>query len=331
MPAATIDPALELPVEVVEVVAIYARHVFDVRHLARGVYTIGDHPRASFPLLSCGSPDQEPFPLIGWIAGAIHLRFTADMHGELALGHERSSLDALITSGRATASDGAFTLALAPGERAVINIGTVCFALRCVPAARRPAYSSGFRWEWRTHALVMFMLLGALLLIAQRQPHFAEGLEFDEWPEDLRFVGFVARPTAPETVHDRIAMPPPRPPADGQPRNIGEQGKQGKPTATPKRGRIAIARRPAPIHVLPRRFNPDEQQQQGGLLGMHRSDLGYFLASPYGWRYHPSDLAARDLWGRRGRSEGEAHGVGGLGFRGTGRSGGGDWYALGSL
>ncbi len=321
--SATLDPALELPVHVVEVVAVYAGRVFDVRHFARGAYTVGDDPRASFPLIASMLAGSVRFPLVCRRAGVIVLRFTADMHGVLAGGDERSSLDELITSGRATAIDGAFTVALLADEHAVVNVGAVSFALRSVPAARRPAFSSGLRWEWWTHALVMFMVLGTLLLMAQRRPNLIGDVGSDAWPAEPRFVGFVHRPRAEETVRDRIALPPPRPPADGESRHSGERGKQGKPFTRSTQGRLAIARRPGPSGFHTRNFNPEEVQVHGGLLGLYESRLGYFLVSPHGGAHRKSELAARELWGRRGRREGEARGVGGLGVRGTGRGGGG--------
>jgi hypothetical protein len=331
MPDATIDPELELPVAVAEIVALYASSVFDVRHFARGAYTVGDARGVSFPLLSSVLPDPSWFPLVRWHAGAIALRFTADMDGELIEGHKHSSLNALIASGRAAAIDGAFTVTLAPGDRAEIAVEAVTFQLRTVPAARRPAFSSGFRWEWRSHALVMFMLLGTLLLLAHHRPNLAEGFVFDEWPEDMRFVGFILRPRAVETVRDRIALPPPRPPADGQSKTIRERGTQGKPTAKSEDGHFAVARRSAPAPSHTRQFSPDvEEHHPGGMLGLYRSRLGYFLVSGDTWLDRPSDLEEVDIWGRRGPELGEAHGLGGRGTRGTGRDGG-SWYAMGAL
>src|SRR5688500_15242452 len=130
-PAPTIDPEFELPASVAEVVALYARTVYDVRHFAHGSYTVGDAPLVSFPLLSQVPPDPHRFPLAHWHDGAIALRFTADMRGELVEPGRRSSLDELIASGRATPIDGAFTVALAPGDTAVIGFEDVRFELRC--------------------------------------------------------------------------------------------------------------------------------------------------------------------------------------------------------
>ncbi|HEY0138825.1 MAG TPA: hypothetical protein VGB85_32290, partial [Nannocystis sp.] len=76
---------------VAEIVAIYAGLVFDVRHCARGCYTIGDGPLVSFPLLSQALPDPSCFPLVRREGGATWLHFTVDMRGELVEAAGRSS------------------------------------------------------------------------------------------------------------------------------------------------------------------------------------------------------------------------------------------------
>ena len=330
MPHVTVDPELELPTPAAEVVVVYAGRVFDVRHFERGAYTVGDAPQASFPLLSAVLPDPDRFPLIGCHAGAIALRFTADMRGELAEDHASSSLAALIASGRATPIDGAFTLALAPGSRAVVHIDAVRFELRNVPAARPIVHSGRFRWDWWPHALAIFVLLATLLLIAQRQPAIPDSQELDEWPEAMHFVGYFNRPPAAEAVRDRVTLPRSRPPANPLPLHADEAGALGKPSSRAKHRQFAVAELEPPTRPHTEHFNPDPDPQQGGLLGLQWSCRGSYLTSRYVWRERASDRSERDRWGRSGRREGEAYGIGGLGFTGTGRGAGG-WRIEGTV
>lgn len=136
---------------VAEIVAIYAGLVFDVRHFARGCYTIGDGPLVSFPLLSPALPDPGCFPLVRCEGDATWLHFTVDMRGELVEVTGRSSFDVLIASGRARPVDGAFTVELAPGARAEIRVEAVTFVLRRVPPARDPARAQGLDRYWGSH------------------------------------------------------------------------------------------------------------------------------------------------------------------------------------
>ncbi len=166
MTAAAIDPA-EFEVQgscVVEVVATYAGLVFDARHCAHG-YTVGDGPRASFPLLSLALPDPHCFPLMRRDDGATWLRFTADMRGGVDEVAGRSSLDMLIASGRAVPVDGAFTLELAPGASAEIRIEAVSFSLREVPQAACDR-STGFERRWWPRVGLMSVVLGAACYVA---------------------------------------------------------------------------------------------------------------------------------------------------------------------
>lgn len=319
MPAATIDPECELPAVVAEVVACYARTIYDVRHFAHGSYTVGDAPRVSFPLLSAVPPDPLRFPLADWHDGALVVRFTADMRGELVEADRRSSLDELIASGRAAPIDGAFALAIGPHDRAVIAVDAVTFELRSVPAARPPAYASGFRWDWWRHALAMLLLLAVLMALAFHQPRIADAIHREQWPETTAFVGYVMSPHEIETVRDRPRLPPPRRTGIGQPNHDGESGVMGKPSAKARRGHAAVARRPPPADSHAYRFNPDLDTQGGDHIGLYGSWPGHFVVSPHGLVEQPSDDMDFDLWaGFRGAPR-ESYGIGGLGARDTGR------------
>lgn len=307
--------------DVAEVVAIYARTVFDVRHCAHGSYTVGDAQQVSFPMISSVLPDPHSFPLVRWQAGSIALRFTADMRGELVEGARRSSLHELIASGRALPIDGAFTIELAPGARGVIALDDITFELRSVPAARRPARFTGFDLGWWPHVLGTLIVLGILMLFAEMSLAPIDTIERDEAPITSGSRSETADPYAPRTTRTRHAAPP-RPTGDGASTPPGDSGLLGDPRTTTHHLLAIATRRPLGAAG---RFDPAIGPVLDRPFGRSSLPTGHFLAT------HDSDLDLAggrdpdDQWGRDGDVSGAGHGVGGLGDRDTGRGAAGSW------
>lgn len=306
---------------VAEVVVTYANTVFAVCHVGGDPFTIGETSRASFVVLT-----REPrLPLVRCRDGAVALRFTAGMRGELAQNGRTLSLTDLIAARRTTALGAVHELELAPDARATITVGAVAFEIRGVAPGRDLARRAALvDRALPPHLAAAAFIIFTLMFLAFRAAPGSDAIEFDVVPDELRFLGYFAGPEAIEVdrVHRKV---PPRP---GERRGTseyrGENGRLGQPTAKQRRGRFTL--RGPTTDLYARNFNPDPSLVLSSLLGACFGDLGGYAAVPHAELHDPNHADEHDHWGARNREPWPSYGVGGLGTRSTGRSAGGHSY-----
>jgi hypothetical protein len=215
--------------------------------------------------------------------------------------------------------------------------GQVCFVLRGLAiSVRRVTREAappppkldvrGHRWTL-VSAAVYGVMLGSLFF-APPTGHGMVSLD-DLGQDNLRLVktALMAAAAEPEPHPVDIAAGPSG--SEEGARAQGQEGKAGKPGASPTNKRYGVEDR-GPDKALPRE-QLMEVARNAGILGTLAALGGSVSApsSPYG-SATPSGYDAVDAMGALfGGQVGENEGYGGLGLRGSGRSGGGD--ALGTI
>ena len=309
---------------VAEVVVTYANTVFAVSHVGDDTYTIGESSRASF-LVATRAPR---FPLVRCRDGAVALRFTAGMRGELAQDGRTSSLAALIAERRTTALGDVHELALTPDAHATITVGAVGFAVRGVPPGRDLSQRAGLiDRALPPHLAAAALVILTLMFLAFRVPRLGDAIELDIIADEPRFLGYFAGPEAIETDRARLKIQP----RSGERRGLsdfrGENGRLGQPTAKAKRGRFTL--RGPTTDLYTRNFDPAPPVVPTSIFGWQYGDLGGFAALPHARPLDPNHDDELDYWGARHREPWPSYGVGGLGTRDIGRSAGGRSYVGG--
>lgn len=303
---------------VAEIVVTYADTVFAVSHVGDATYTIGESARASF-LVATRAPR---FPLVRCRDGAVALRFTAGMRGELVQEGRTSSLAALIAERRTTALGDVHELALTPDAHATITVGAVDFAVRGVAPGRDLSQRAALidRALPPYLAAAAFVIL-TLMFLAFRVPRLGDAIELDIITDEPRFLGYFAGPEAIETDRARLKTPP----RSGERRGLsdfrGENGRLGQPTAKAKRGRLTL--RGPTTDLYTRNFEPGPSIVPTSIFGWQHGDFGGFAALPYASPLDPNNDDEHDSWAARHREVISSYGVGGVGTRDTGRSAGG--------
>lgn len=305
---------------VAEVVVTYADTVFAVRHVGGDPFTIGESPDASFVVLT-----REPrLPLVRCRDGAVALRFTAGMRGELVHDGRTRSLADVLAARRTTAVGAVHELELAPGAHATIAVGAVGFAVRGVPPGRDLAQRAALvDRALPPHLAAAAFVILTLMFLAFRAAPGSDAIAFDVVPDEPRFVGYFAGPEATEPERERLRIPRRSGARAGLGEFNGEPGRLGQPTATAKRGRFTL-RGPA-TDVYTRNFHPERPRPQS-LLGVRDGDLGGYAAVPHVQHQAARHTDEQDLWGGRHRKAMPSYGTVGLGTHGTWYGAGGSWY-----
>lgn len=300
----------------VEVVAVFAGTVVDVQHVGRAgwrAYTIGEGPRAAFPV-ACGA---SAFPLVRsdglWV-----LRFAAGTAGDVEISGQRVALAALIADGRARADEGVYRWPLDAGGRCRVRHGAVTFWIRVVPRETTRVAYDGVPRPGLAYNAGAFAVLGGLLALTLLVPDTRALRLFETADAEARFVGYLYK----ESVTPREA---PRYEAEqagedtvaGAP-HAGPDGATGQPSAPRRATRVALKGPGSAIPRLARTFDPERAARAAGILGLMDGDGGLRAVGgldTYG------DAAASVWGGLTGGEIGEGLGVGGLGLVGTGDGG----------
>lgn len=325
-----VDPReVEIPdgTPVAQVVALWNRTVFDVRHVGQGkgdeaasqTYTVGEGEDAHFPLSGDGLPDPAGFPLVQRDARGITVRTTAAMHGLVRQGGTTWQPLRQFTD-----AQGCVSLPL--GAEARITIGDATFHICAVPPGRHvDSRTPADRPFWVSNGLSA-VGLGTLLALSQLVPSEASALTLDDVLSDARYVGYHDVPDEQEEEEAIDTDDARDEDAGGQgQRHAGSEGKMGNPKEKATSGVYAMKGPRDALPTMARQFDPELAAREVGILGVMQSMPGHFLASPTAMNAFAVGNDDEDVWGGfTGDQIAASHGVGGLGLVGTGRGGGGN-------
>ena len=273
-----------------------------------------DLPAGTFPLVRSTGTDYE-------------LTFTTKMKGDVTIDGQTQSLEQVIGSGRAHASNvvgGAFAFAIPVGARAKVDVGQNTFLISSVPPPRTYPNPVTVDWGQQSYTAATALLFGIFLGIIYSIPPDPKSLSLDAFMNDQRFAKFLIKPPEEKDEIPEWLKKKSEDEAGGKgKRHKGEEGKMGKKTSKNKAGLYAL-KGPADNkdpHLA--KQLAEEAAQKAGVLGMLKSNEGSHLASIFG-RDSALGTDASDVLGSLvGTAVGEANGAGGLGLVGSGKGGGG--------
>ncbi len=300
----------------VEVVAVFAGSVVDVQHVGRAGwrdYTIGEGPRAAFPV-ACGA---SAFPLVR-ADGLWVLRFAGGTAGDVEISGQLVALTELIADGRARADEGVYRWPLAAGGRCRVRHGAVTFWIRVVTRETTRVAYDGVPRPGLAYNAGAFVVLGGLLALTFLVPDTRALQLFEDAEAEARFVGYLIKESvrvreepryaAEQAGEDTVAGAP----------HEGPAGALGLPSAPRRATRVALKGSGSEIPRLARTFDPERAARAAGILGLMDGDGGL---SAVGGLDTYGDAAASVWGGLTGAEIGERYGVGGLGLVGTGDGG----------
>jgi len=300
----------------VEVVAVFAGTIVDVQHVGRAGwrdYTIGEGPRAAFPV-ACGA---SAVPLVR-ADGQWVLRFAAGTAGDVEISGRRVALAALIADGRARADDGVYRWPLAAGGRCLVRHGAVTFWIRVVPRETIKVAYDGVQRPGLAYNAGAFAVLGGLLALTFLVPDTRALQLFDTADAEARFVGYLFKESLTPREEPRYAAELAGEDTVAGAPHAGPDGALGRPSAPRRATRVALKGSGMEIPRLARSFDPERAARAAGILGLMDGDGGLSAVGglePYG------DASASVWGGLTGAEIGERYGVGGLGLVGTGGGG----------
>ena len=289
-------------------------------------FTVGTDPHVVFNV----SADDLPagtFPLVRSTGTDYELTFTSKMKGDVTIDGQTQSLEQVIGSGRAHASNvvgGAFAFAIPVGARAKVDVGQNTFLVSSVPPPREYPNPVTVDWGQQSYTAATALVFGIFLGIIYSIPPDPKSLSLDAFMNDQRFAKFLIKPPEEKDEIPEWLKKKSEDEAGGKgKRHKGEEGKMGKKTSKNKAGLYAL-KGPADNkdpHLA--KQLAEEAAQKAGVLGMLKSNEGSHLASIFG-RDSALGTDASDVLGSLvGTAVGEANGAGGLGLVGSGKGGGG--------
>lgn len=341
-----------------EVVASYQGTVLDVQHLRPGTgsgrYTVGEGDRASFaaPPVDLLTPEGFELARIGR-GGACWIRFTADMHGQIAAKGRRYTLQEWMAAGWTVVEDGAHGTTLPPGARCVLRHGELTFHLAAVESPIAPTSRPEFDRPFWSICAATFAVLTSLLVLAHFAAPPAAHLDLEEHAHANRFVGYFraadtvrkpkpTRPSRPRaertpTPESPAATPtrrtPPQPTAERQPltepssqapTTASTTGRRARGTSKPIRsqdsasllGRGGIA---SAAYLMKRGDGPIERARRAGIIAY--VDTTPLVDNEYAGAFSP-DVDDRAMWEAQKAIDPTTRSVAGLDLIGKGRGGG---------
>jgi len=289
-------------------------------------FTVGTDPDVVFNVSAEDLP-AGTFPLVRSTGTDYELTFTAKMKGDVTIDGVTQSLEQVIGSGRAHASNvvgGAFAFSIPVGARAKVDVGQNTFLVSSVPPPRTYPNPVTVDWGQQSYTAATALLFGIFLGIIYSIPPDPKSLSLDAFMNDQRFAKFLIKPPEEKDEIPEWLKKKSEDEAGGKgKRHKGEEGKMGKKTSKNKAGLYAL-KGPADNkdpHLA--KQLAEEAAQKAGVLGMLKSNEGSHLASIFG-RDSALGTDASDVLGSLvGTAVGEANGAGGLGLVGSGKGGGG--------
>lgn len=278
--------------------------IVEVVHLRAGqVFTIGDHPRAS------------------WIVS----------HPSLpAL--ERVELVRVTTRGIELARPGGGQSAwepLAKGDAVRLEFGEAWVHVSASEPERLRLGRRGPDWGMLASTAVVGALAAAFALLAHAAPEIAPFEDQAAEPAYVRLLKPTTLDVDPEQLETK-RKPPPPPIPECDEKEAGGAPKAKRSEGAGSRKRVAT-RAPAPKQMpnQPRRpIDEPTTDANAGILGVMASQSQHFLASPYAGAFSIGSDDG-DVWGglatdaNSGVGSGYGYGIGGMGLVGVGRGGGG--------
>jgi hypothetical protein len=290
-------------------------------------FTIGPDPDAMYN--APGDLLPAPlFPLVRSTGSAYELLFSQQMKGDVDVGGKRTSLAELVSAGRAHAASavsGAYSMPIADGMRAKLDLGESTFLVNSVPPPRRQPVPVAFDWRANSYTGGTFVVVALFLALIFSIPPDPKSLSLDAFMNDQRFAKFLIKP--PEEKQEEIPewlKKKTQDDAGGKgKRHKDEEGKMGKKQSKNKAGLYALKgpQDNKDLHLA--KVFAEEQAKNAGVLGILKNQEGSHLASIFGRDSALGADADNVMGGLVGTAVGEAYGVGGLGLVGSGRGGGG--------
>ncbi len=271
---------------------------------------------------------QQTYKLVERVGNQVYVNFTGDYVGFLEEGGKtnpvRTSLQDLVSQGRATQSTEGFQCELPEGGRFIIDIGHVVFFVQEVLHPKRviPSLTKGMDFLYLGLLLLMAFLGIAAGIIIKSMP-------YDPNQEVISIPDRFAEIQIEEPIEEKKKKDPTGNPDAGEGAKAkGEEGKVGKKDAKLKRAKgtkVAMAKsamdkqiaESAGILADLNTMEADNNMFGTGGIGVGASSfVGGVIGSQYGNQYGSGGLGSRGS-GLGGGGTGE--GLGGLGTRGRGR------------
>lgn len=338
-----INPAdVETMAIAAEVVILWGdRSVLHVAHLSPPrAFTIGEPGGAATPdfVIDGLALGGDRMPLTVESNGNVAVVIPAGATGEVRVGEEAQSIDALRAQGRLTACAalaGAEQYTLPQGATATIHFHGFTFVTKATSAGRRVGAEAAPSFRAQLWTGLSLAVHGAFLLMFYFLPPSASALSLDLVSPDDRLVQYLMTP--PESVDD----PPPEWLDTTQPSeseggtgtaaadDSGSMGDEHNEHTTHRYGIQGPQDNPNP--QMARDRQRDEAQSVASALGTMLTQVGAFNSptSPYGAETALGADPLSALGALMGDQTGANFGFGGLGPNGTGRGGGG--FGLGTI
>lgn len=306
-------------------------------------YSIGEGAGASVatPPVDLVTPGAFELVRVG-AGGAVGLRFTETMQGEISVGQQRWSLQEWVQAGRTVADGVARGTTLPPGAGCWLTHAGVRVSLQVVAAAEAPSRTLEVEWPLVASTAGAFVVLSALMMLAQMLAPTSDEFALEERMAAARFVSYASRPTiaalpVPATPAQEptkpLLQPAPNPAtpvpaplaeavadvADRAPRPTWRpqpSPRRTGPTGAPRMGSLAKA-----SGLMQRGTSPLDAARTAGVLAM--VDTASLGDSPAAKAFSP-DADDREMWEAMASRDVMSKSVAGLSLVGTGRGGGPD-------
>jgi TonB family protein len=322
-------PAEAVPTEdskVLQVALLWGDTLINVQHFAAGVpVTIGDGPNNKFNVFSSGVGSAFTLAQAKGSTALINVPAEAGLV-VTTRGDSHKSKEQLKSEGKLRAAEGAMradAIELGLHDRAQVSLDSVAFIIRYVrPSAAITVNTLGEAdFTFFKIASICLMAFIALVLAMILTPIGLGGEGDDIFQNPAKYVKMIVRPEKQKEIKklDLSGLKEGAKPKD-------DEGKFGKKDE--KKDKADPSKKGAPVVDANKREEDRKKVMKAGLLGALGDGAASNVFGPGGLGTGINN-ALGGLTG--GAGVGDAHGVGGMGSRGTGPGGGGTGLGLGGL
>lgn len=322
-------PAEAVPTEdskVLQVALLWGDTLINVQHFATGVpVTIGDGPNTKFNVFSSGVGSAFTLAQAKGSTALINVPAEAGLV-VTTRGDSHKSKEQLKSEGKLRAAEGAMradAIELGLHDRAQVSLDSVAFIIRYVrPSAAITVNTLGEAdFTFFKIASICLMAFIALVLAMILTPIGLGGEGDDIFQNPAKYVKMIVRPEKQKEIKklDLSGLKEGAKPKD-------DEGKFGKKDE--KKDKADPSKKGAPVVDANKREEDRKKVMKAGLLGALGDGAASNVFGPGGLGTGINN-ALGGLTG--GAGVGDAHGVGGMGSRGTGPGGGGTGLGLGGL